>query len=212
NAILGQMGFNCSESYLLRVNRYETDDIDQIAEKLSFPCFVKPNNGGSSFGISKVKLRADMEAAIKNAFEHSDEVIIEKMMSGREITCGVYRKEGVVIALPVTEIIPKGAFFDYKAKYEGESEEVTPANLPAPIYEKVQHTAKSIYSKMGLRGLIRIDFMLQKEEVFVIEINTVPGLSKESIVPQQAKVAGIELQELFSDLVDECLRENLKGK
>lgn len=205
NALLRQLGFNCSESYLLRENSYDLNEIQQIAENVGFPCFVKPNNGGSSFGISKVKSSLDFENAIKNAFEYSDEVMIEKLMKGREVTCGVFRKNNEITALPVTEIIPKGEFFDYKAKYEGDSEEVTPAQIPELQYEKVQQTARDIYSKMGLRGLIRIDFILQNEEVFIIEINTVPGLSKESIVPQQAKVAGIGLEELFTSLLDECI-------
>lgn len=206
NALLRQLGFNCSESYLLRAEKYSLDDVLQITKKVGFPCFVKPNNGGSSFGISKVKDARDLSKAISLAFEHGDEVMIEKLMIGREVTCGLITKNKKIMVLPVTEILPKGDFFDYKAKYEGNSEEITPADLPDDIYSKIQETAKDVYKKMGLKGLVRIDFMIQNQDVFIIEINTIPGLSTESLVPQQARHAGIELKELFEIVVEECLR------
>lgn len=214
NAVLKQLGYNCSESFLLREDNFTEADYKELLDKISFPCFVKPNNSGSSFGISKVKSEADFKAAIDEAFSYATEVMVEKLMTGREVTCGMVTYNNEILAFPLTEIVAKGEFFDYKAKYEGNSEEITPARISEELTLKVQETAKGIYRDMGLKGLARVDFMLQKNGIYVIEVNTVPGLTAESLVPQQAKAAGFSLEELFSASVGECLerRRNAKTK
>ena len=152
NTLLRQMGFNCSESYLLRANKYSDTEVKQIANKVGFPCFVKPNNGGSSFGVTKVKSIDGLNQAIDSALEHNDEVMIEKLMSGKEVTCGLLPKNAEVIALPLTEIVYKGEFFDFKAKYEGDSEEITPARLSEELTKKTQKTAIKVYQQLDLKG------------------------------------------------------------
>jgi D-alanine-D-alanine ligase len=199
NTMLKQLGFKCADSVLLRKgDKWTTED---IIAAVKLPCFVKPNDGGSSFGVTKVKTAEELPESIKLAFAEGSEVLIESMIAGTEITCGVLRMHGKTSALPVTEIIPEGEFFDYAAKYEGKSSEITPARLNPEVYSKVQHTAQEIYDQLGLGGVVRIDMMIQEGVPLVIEINTVPGMSAASIIPQQAEKAGILLKDLISALI-----------
>lgn len=212
NAILKQLGYNCATSYLINEDYFSEEEYTKLLEQVTFPCFVKPNSSGSSFGVSKVKTADEFRAAIEEAFQYSSEVMIEAQMVGREVTCGVTTYENEVIAFPVTEIVSKGEFFDYTAKYEGNSEEITPARLSEELTARVQEKAKGVYKDLRLKGLARVDFMLQKTGVFIIEVNTVPGLTAESIVPQQAKAAGFSLQELFSANIEDCIRRKKEKK
>lgn len=212
NAVLKHLGYNCSASYLLREELFNNSGYEELTKKISFPCFVKPNNSGSSFGISKVKSETELKSAIEQAFSYASEVMVEKLMTGREVTCGMLNYKNEVLAFPLTEIISKSEFFDYKAKYEGNSEEITPARISEEQTIEVQETAKNIYRDLGLKGLARIDFMLQKDGIYVIEVNTVPGLTTESLIPQQAKAAGFSLTELFSACIEECLDKSKNAK
>ena len=175
--------------------------IGKIIDKLGLPCFVKPNGAGSSYGISKVTKIADLSKAIKNAFSHDDKVIIESFINGTEVSCGVYLDGNQVNSLPITEIVSENDFFDYEAKYEGKSQEITPARISRQLTSEIQKTTVNIYTKMKLSGICRIDFIIQNGKPYVIEINTIPGLSEESIIPKQLKVANISLSEIF----DLCL-------
>ena len=194
NKKLVSLGFNCAKSIL-----HEENLKFEVPHELNLPLFVKPNKSGSSFGVQKVKTNGSLKSAIKNALKYDNEVIIEEEIKGKEISCGVFsNKYNQTIALPLTEIISNNEFFDYKAKYEGESQEVTPAKINQNISKKIKNTSIDIYKKMNLKGICRIDFILKNKTPYVIEINTIPGMSQESIIPQQIKAAGIKMTEVIT--------------
>ena len=197
---LMRLGFSCADFLIYDCSKIEDirkmRNIETIYDKIGFPCFVKPTESGSSLGISKVKSEIDLNAAIQKALKYNNEVIIERSIEGTEVSCGVF-EDSEIIALPLTEIITKNEFFDYQAKYHGESQEITPANIDRDLTVLIQDTAKSIYKLMNLRGLCRIDFIIFKRTPFVIEINTIPGLSEESIIPKQIKESKFCLTEIF---------------
>jgi len=178
----------------------------EILSQLKLPLFVKPNNGGSSLGISKVKAAVELQAALDKAFNEDDQVLVEEFISGREFTIGVYKSKGKIIALPITEIISKNEFFDFEAKYEGASEEVTPAKVDEAIAEKVRAEAKKAYAVFNCNGIVRMDFIYQESDghPYLLEINTVPGQSEASLVPQQVVAMGMTLKEFYSALIEEC--------
>lgn len=180
------------------------DNVD-IESELVLPVFVKPNKNGSSYGAFKVRDRKDLYPAIKRAFEFDDEVLIEEFIDGRELACGVIEKNGELIALPITEIISENEFFDYEAKYLGKSKEVTPAEIPDEIRDIAQLKAKEFYRELKLKGAIRVDYFLKGVELYMLEINTIPGLSAESILPQEAKAHGFTLEEFFDIMIMESL-------
>lgn len=179
----------------------------QILDQLKLPVFVKPNNGGSSIGMSKVNKPDELEKAIVKAFKEDDQVLVEEMIKGREFTIGVFKTKGKIIPLPLTEVISKKDFFDYEAKYEGASTEVTPAQVDEVIADKIRDTAKKIYSVLNCRGVVRIDFIYNEEKSlpYMLEVNTVPGQSEASIVPMQVKAMGWSLKEFYTKLVEEAL-------
>ena len=159
---------------------------------------MKPTDGGSSFGITKVKTDDELFPAIKKAFENGTEVIVEENIEGREVSCGVYMDSEELKALPITEIISENEYFDYDAKYNGKSKEITPADLDEETTNKIKALTKEIYGILGMRGIVRMDYIIDRAGItFLIEINSVPGMSKESIIPQMAKVGNIELSLLF---------------
>ncbi|MBS1743780.1 MAG: D-alanine--D-alanine ligase [Bacteroidetes bacterium] len=180
---------------------------DEISRQLTMPVFVKPNNGGSSLGMSKVKDPADLDAALAKAFKEDTQVLVEEFISGREFTIGVFTSKGNIIALPITEIISKNEFFDFQAKYEGASEEVTPANVEESIAAKIREEAKKAYAVFNCRGVVRIDFIYNEQngKPYMLEINTVPGQSAASIVPQQVRAMGWSLKEFYSALIEETI-------
>jgi D-alanine-D-alanine ligase len=177
----------------------------RINEHLTYPLFDKPNKNGSSYGASKVDSKEVLDAAIKLGFDYDDEVIAEEYIKGTEVTCGVIRYKGKITALPITEIRSKNAFFDYQAKYEGHSKEVTPAEIDPAIFKQIQETSAFIYGKLDFKGMCRVDYILRDGQYYMLEVNSVPGLSAESIVPQQARAFGMTLTELFTNSVEECL-------
>lgn len=179
---------------------------DEILSQLQLPVFVKPNNGGSSIGMSKVNKGEELETALIKAFKEDEQVLVEEFISGREFTIGVFRHRGNIITLPITEIISKNDFFDYQAKYEGASEEVTPAQVEESIANKVRAEAIKAYEVFNCKGVVRIDFIYNqsKGSPYMLEINTVPGQSAASIVPQQVRAMGWTLTEFYSALLEEC--------
>jgi D-alanine-D-alanine ligase len=183
---------------------------DDILQQLSLPLFVKPNNGGSSIGMSKVSKPAALEAALHKAFREDEQVLVEEFIRGREFTIGVYRSKGKIITLPMTEIISKNDFFDYEAKYEGASEEVTPANASEKIAAQIREATEKIYGVFNCKGIVRIDFIYdeEKQQPYMLEINTVPGQSAASIVPQQVAAMKSTLMEFYTSLIEECLADN----
>jgi len=198
-------GIAVAKSVLLIKNSFGS--AEEVIEKLKFPVFVKPNNGGSSIGMSKVKQSSDeLGAAIEKAFKEDDQVLIEEMIAGREFTIGVFKSQGRIIPLPITEVISKKDFFDYEAKYEGASTEVTPANVEETIANKIRQAATKAYQVFNCHGVVRIDFIYneQEQQPYMLEINTIPGQSEASIVPQQVKAMGWSLNEFYTKLVEEC--------
>jgi D-alanine-D-alanine ligase len=180
---------------------------EAILSGLRLPVFVKPNNGGSSIGMSRVNVATDLEAALEKAFREDDQVLVEEFIAGREFTIGVFRSGGEVITLPFTEVITHNEFFDYQAKYEGKSHEVTPAECSAEVAEQVRSTAKKVYQVFNCRGIVRMDFIYHETALkpYLLEINTVPGQSEHSIVPQQVRANGWDLREFYTMLVEDAL-------
>ncbi len=180
-----------------------------VADGLKFPVFVKPNNGGSSIGMSKVDEPADLQAAIDKAFREDSQVLVEEMIQGREFTVGVFKANGDITVLPITEVKAHAdkAFFDFEAKYQGKSDETTPAEVDEVIADRIRDAARKIYAVFNCRGVVRIDFIYQEQGAlpFMLEINTIPGQSAASIVPQQVKAMGWSLQEFYTKLVEETL-------
>lgn len=211
---LREYGIQSAKGHLAR----KADNIDyhDIISKVGLPCFVKPNDSGSSFGVTKVKEEKEMAPAFEKAFRESDEVLVESFMSGRELACGVVKTKSRKYILPVSEIISKNEFFDFEAKYTpGKSEEVTPADLPEETRNEIQDLSSSIYDYLGCKGIVRVDFILVGKKPYFLEINTVPGTSPESLIPKQAAAAGIELPVLYSmvieDLFNSARVDGIKG-
>lgn len=209
-AVAAFSGIHVARSALLIKNQFES--ADEAVKNLRFPVFVKPNNGGSSIGMSKVNQHTEeLGKAVAKAFNEDDQVLIEEFIQGREFTIGVFKSDSKIITLPITEIISKKDFFDYEAKYTaGFANEVTPAQVEADIAEQVRSTAKKVYKIFNCRGIVRMDFIYSddKKVPFLLEINTVPGQSEASIVPQQVKAMGITLTTFYSLLIDEALKQN----
>jgi D-alanine-D-alanine ligase len=180
---------------------------EQILSQLTLPVFVKPNNGGSSIGMSKVNAAGELAGALEKAFKEDDQILVEEFIAGREFTIGVFRSTKGIITLPITEVKTKKEFFDYEAKYQGMSEEITPAQVDEAIAEKVRGTAKRIYELFNCRGVVRIDFIYNeaKQAAYMLEINTVPGQSEASIVPQQVRAMGWTLKDFYTALIEEAL-------
>ena len=183
----------------------KTSEIDPAAiiAELGLPLFVKPNASGSSFGVTKVKKQNELLPAITEALKESDQVLMEEFIEGREISCGVMIAGGKEYIFPITELVCQSEFFDYKAKYQGFSNEITPADLPEAIRQEVNRLTLIAYKRLNCRGVVRIDFIVKGETPYMIEINTIPGMSSHSIIPQQAAAMGMSLTELFNLIIDE---------
>ncbi len=198
--VLKNFGIKCATSYYL--NKGMDIHSNEIIEKVGLPCFVKPNRAGSSFGVSKVNEQKDLLPAINEAFKEDHEVLIETTLVGTEVSVGAYLDQGEIKVLSPTEIVSENDFFDYEAKYLGKSQEITPARISEEEKEKVQKETKRIYELLGMKGVTRSDFIIQNGTPYLIETNTTPGLSKESIIPKQAKEAAMTLREFFGILVE----------
>lgn len=206
-AVAGMAGIAVAKSVLFIKNNFTSPD--EVVENLKFPVFVKPNNGGSSIGMSRVNKASDeLGVAIEKAFKEDDQVLVEEMIQGREFTVGVFKTKGNIIVLPLTEVKADASqsFFDFEAKYQGKSSEVTPANVEEAIADKIRAAARKIYEVFNCRGVVRIDFIYNEEagKPYMLEVNTIPGQSEASIVPQQVKVMGWSLKEFYTKLVEEC--------
>ena len=203
-SFLKEFNIPMAPSVLLRKNiNYKQDE---ILKKVGLPCFVKPNAGGSSFGISKVKEEADLEKAIQEAFKEDDEVIVEAYISGTEISNGIFISKNKYYRLPVTEIDTDNEFFDYEAKYtDGKTREITPARLNEDILEKIKNETKNIYQILHCKGVVRVDYIVENNQAYFLEINTVPGMSAESIIPKQVKYYGLELSDFINAIIEDSL-------
>ena len=204
-AVAAFAGINVAKS--VHIFKHNPATPEQIFNQLTLPVFVKPNNGGSSIGMSKVNVAGEMAGALEKAFKEDDQILVEEFIAGREFTIGVFKSTKGIITLPITEVITKKDFFDYEAKYQGLSEEITPAQVDEAIAEKVRSTAKRIYELFNCRGVVRIDFIYNeaRQAAYMLEINTVPGQSEASIVPQQVRALGWTLKEFYSALIEDAL-------
>ena len=180
---------------------------DQILTQVTLPLFVKPNNGGSSFGISKVNTAAELAPALEKAFKEDSQVLVEEFISGREFTIGVFKSKGVTTVLPITEIKTENEFFDFEAKYEGKSEEITPAKITETMFKDLSEAAKQVYAILNCRGVVRIDFIYDEkaQRAFLLEVNTVPGQSEASIIPQQVRAMGWNLTDFYATIIEDSL-------
>lgn len=204
--IVQSYGVRVATSVLL--NAEEAYDEQSIVETLGLPVFVKPNNGGSSVGTSKVKQIVDLQGAIEIAFKEDHQVLVESFIAGREMACGVMRAKDRMIVFPITEIVSKKEFFDYEAKYTaGMADEITPADLEEEAEIAIKATAAELYHLLECKGFVRFDFILAEEELFFLEVNIVPGISEASILPQQAAFMGVSLTNLFNLAIENILPE-----
>jgi D-alanine-D-alanine ligase len=203
-SVLKPYGIKTAKSYFL--NAGDPINNDEIIKQVGLPCFVKANKAGSSFGVTKVHKKLDLSDAIATAFKEDDEVIIESFLDGTEVSVGVITYEGDIIVLPITEIVSENDFFDYEAKYEGKSQEITPARISEAQSQEVSSIAKKIYQVLKLKGFSRSEFIFVNNTAYLLEVNTVPGLTNESILPQQAQIAGISLKDLFVNAIKEALK------
>ncbi len=181
---------------------------DQVLEKLALPVFVKPNNGGSSIGMSKVNEATELAAALAKAFKEDDQVLVEEYIGGREFTIGVFRDKQGITVLPITEIITKNEFFDFEAKYQGKSEEITPAKIDAGMQEQLESATRHVYEVLNCRGVVRIDFIYNTatRQPFMLEVNTVPGQSEASVIPQQVRAKGWSLKDFYSSIIEQAFQ------
>lgn len=207
-AVLRRQGILMADSFTL--NYGDTVDEDQIINAVRLPCFVKANKAGSSFGITKVHEKKNLADAIAIAFEEDDEILIESFLEGTEVSVGVMHYNGQLMVLPFTEIVSENDFFDYEAKYQGKSQEITPARLSAIQAKKLDQVARKIYTLLKLKGFSRSEFIFKGDEPYLLEVNTTPGLTEESILPQQALAAGISLQDLFTGAIETALQQQFE--
>lgn len=202
NNYLGSFGVKMAKS--VKISRGDAINSAEIVEKLGLPIFIKPNAGGSSFGVTKVKTQDEVEPAIKNAWNESNDALIEQFIDGKEFTCGLVKIKNKKIVFPVTEVLPKNEFFDFEAKYTpGAAEEITPARLPAHLFEKCQNISSGIYDLCQCSGIVRMDYILKDDEFYFLEVNTTPGMTATSFIPQQINAMGLTLKDIITLIIDD---------
>ena len=195
--------YNIQSAKSLCFSKNEQIDINIIAQKIGFPCFVKPCAGGSSFGVSKVKSQNDLQPAVNKAFAEGEKIMIEKFIDGKELTCGMYRTKTKTVVFPVSEVVPKNDFFDYDAKYNGAVEEITPARITKELTEEIQQLTEKIYQILDCKGIIRIDYIVDKnEKINLLEVNTTPGMTQTSFIPQQVRAAGLNITDVLTEIIE----------
>lgn len=195
----------CADDIFLRKGEPVEGLAQKAVEKLGLPMFVKPTDGGSSFGVTKVKTVEDFDKAVEYAFSEGNMLIAEAAVTGRELTCAVYYDGKDYVALPVIEILTDNEFFDYEAKYNGHSKEVCPAQIPESLKEEIQETSKKIYAHLGCSGLARVDYIASEEGLYFLEVNTIPGMTAASLVPQMVRAAGLSMTDFLSSIIENSL-------
>ena len=209
NHYLHGFGIRIANSLLLRKDEWQNGSINrqivnrQIVNDLGLPCFIKSNVGGSSFGCTKAKTPESIIPAIERAFEEGDEVICESYMKGTEVTCGVYKTRNKAVAFPITEVVTKNEFFDYDAKYRGQVDEITPARIADEVRDRIQAETLRIYDILGCQGIIRVDWIITDGDVInLLEVNTTPGMTATSFIPQQVRAAGLDIKDVLTDIIE----------
>lgn len=209
NQYLKGFGIRVAESMLVN-KRFGIEDKDVI-EKIGLPCFIKPNASGSSFGVTKVKTADQIQPALKAAFAESDDVMIEAFMDGIELANGCYKTKNKSVVFPITEVVSDNEFFDYNAKYKGEVTEITPARLSPELTERVKKLTSAVYDILGCKGIVRVDYIITEgEKINMLEINTTPGMTSTSFIPQQVKAAGLDMKDVMTDIIEEGLEKYSK--
>ena len=215
NHYLSYFGFHIANSMILRAGQ-KWPNAPKIAETLGLPCFIKSNVGGSSFGCTKVKTVEEIYPAIERAFQEGNEVICESFMQGTEVTCGVYKTKDKAVAFPITEVVTHNEFFDYNAKYKGEVDEITPARIPDELRDKIQAETLRLYDIIGANGIIRVDWIItetasltehrpaspDRAQINLLEVNTTPGMTPTSFIPQQVRAAGLDIKDVLTDIIE----------
>lgn len=203
NQLLRSKGILVADAILITPN--DAIDDEKIISQLGLPAFAKPADGGSSFGVTKIKKKEEVISAVKKAIEHGTGCLVESFIEGTEVTCGVFNLMGKLVTLPPTEIVSKNEYFDFDAKYNGMSEEITPARISDEMTAKIHEIITNVYYFLGLKGVCRVDFIIKNNQPYLIEVNTVPGLSAQSIIPQQAACYGMSLEELFTLMLNDAI-------
>lgn len=199
---LGSQGVRVSDA--IRLRRGDSVDADLVTKTLGLPVFIKPNAGGSSLGTTKVKVATEIDEAIRRAFACDDEVIIERFAPGTEVTCGCYKTRDRVVLLPLTEVVTSNDFFDFDAKYNGQVSEITPARISEDLTRKIQQETERIYNLIGAKGIIRVDYIIPPDggEPVVLEVNTTPGMTQTSFIPQQIRAAGLQIADVMTEVIE----------
>ena len=206
NQYLKGFGIRVAESMLVN-KRFGIDDKD-VVEKIGLPCFIKPNASGSSFGVTKVKTVEQIQSALQAAFAESDDVMIEAFMDGIELANGCYKTKKNEVVFPITEVVSQNEFFDYNAKYNGEVTEITPARLSPELTDRVKKLTSAIYDILGCKGIVRVDYIITEgEKINMLEVNTTPGMTATSFIPQQVKAAGLDIKDVMTDIIEEGLAQ-----
>ena len=201
NQYLNHFGLRVADALLLK--RGQTIADADVVEKIGLPCFIKPSLGGSSFGVTKVKTAEQIQPALLKAFDEADQVMVEAFMDGMELTCGCYKTHDKSVVFPITEVVSNNEYFDYKAKYNGESDEITPARISDNLADRVSKITSAIYDIIGAQGIIRVDYIITEGEVVnILEVNTTPGMTATSFIPQQVRAAGMTMQEVMEDIIE----------
>ncbi len=204
NHYLKGFGVNVAESIMLR--KGQTIESKEAVNQLGLPIFVKPNVGGSSFGVTKVKSEEEVQKAVEKAFAEGDQVILESYMKGTEITCGMYKTKEKTVVFPITEVVSENEFFDFDAKYKGQVSEITPARLSEDLTNRVKQQTDKIYELIGARGIIRVDYIITEgEKINLLEVNTTPGMTPTSFIPQQIAAAGLKIQDVMTDVIENAI-------
>jgi len=196
-------GIKSANSFV--ISKGDKVDTNKIIDQVGLPCFVKASKSGSSYGISKVSKKEEIDKALEIAFKEDSQVLIESFLDGTEVSVGVISYDNEILALPITEIVTDNDFFDYNAKYKGQADEITPARLSHEMTLKIKSIAKKIYHILDMEGFSRSEFVIQNNDIFLLEVNSVPGLTSESILPKQANASGIELKDLFANAINEAI-------
>ena len=210
NNYMRAFGVFVADSLLVKIGHDKEVSDEDIVSRIGLPCFVKPSRGGSSFGTTKVKTVEALRPAIELALEEGEDVMVESFMGGTEITCGCYKTKQKSVVFPITEVVPQNEFFDYDAKYNGQVSEITPARISDKLAERVSKLTSMIYDLLGCHGIIRIDYIITAgDKINLLEINTTPGMTATSFIPQQVRAAGLDIRDVMTDIIEDTL-ENAK--
>lgn len=201
NQYLKSFGIRIAESLMLRKGQSVSDE--DVLNKIGLPCFIQPSLGGSSFGVTKVKTKEQIQPAISKAFDEAKEVVVEAFMEGIEVTCGCYKTKEKSVVFPITEVVTQNEFFDYDAKYNGQVSEITPARISAELTDRIQKITSAIYDILGASGIIRVDYIITSgEKINLLEVNTTPGMTPTSFIPQQVRAAGLDIKDVMTDIIE----------